>query len=55
MSGCMDRLLCFTVFPHLLPKAKVLPTQSAAQYKQLLCLVLEGHSLSYVRKKIFLF
>lgn len=54
-SGCMDWLLCFTVFPHLLPEAKVLPTQSAAQYKQLLCLVLVGPSLGYVHKKIFLF
>lgn len=55
MSGCMDRLLRFTVFPHLLPKAKVLPTQSTTQYKQLLCLVLVGPSLGYVHKKIFLF
>lgn len=52
--GCMDWLLCFAWFPHLLPKAKVLPTQSATQYKQLLCLVLVGHSLGYVHKKIFL-
>lgn len=55
MSDCMDWLLCFTVFPHLLPKAKVLPAQSAAQYKQLLFLVLVGPSLGYVHKKIFLF
>lgn len=45
----------FTVFPHLLPIIKVLPTQSAAQYKQLLFLVLVGPSLGYVHKKMFLF
>lgn len=55
MSGCTDRLLCFALFPHLLPKAKVLPTQSTAQCKQLFCLVLGGPSLGYVHKKIFLF